>query len=97
MAASRAFIPLVERGVPAAQTYLGFTFETGRGIPQNYTGSGRTRLAQQCLDQPADPDRRGQEQPEGEELARFRPAHAQVSGWQPDRGRTYGVNAGNVV
>src|SRR6202043_3977565 len=26
-----------ERGDPAAQTYLGFMFETGRGVPQNYT------------------------------------------------------------
>ena len=24
-------------GRPAAQTYLGFMFETGRGVPQNYT------------------------------------------------------------
>ena len=35
--ASRIFIPLAERGQPAAQTYLGFLFETGRGVPQNYT------------------------------------------------------------
>jgi uncharacterized protein len=35
--ASRAFIPLADRGDPAAQTYLGFMFETGRGVPQNYT------------------------------------------------------------
>lgn len=35
--ASRAFIPLAERGNPAAQSYLGFLFETGRGVPQNYT------------------------------------------------------------
>jgi TPR repeat protein len=35
--ASRIFIPLAERGQPAAQTYLGFMFETGRGVPQNYT------------------------------------------------------------
>ena len=35
--ASRVFIPLAERGDPAAQTYLGFMFETGRGVPQNYT------------------------------------------------------------
>lgn len=37
MQASRIFIPLAERGNPAAQTYLGFMFETGRGVPQNYT------------------------------------------------------------
>ena len=35
--ASRAFIPLAERGDRAAQSYLGFMFETGRGVPQNYT------------------------------------------------------------
>lgn len=35
--ASRIFIPLAERGNAAAQTYLGFLFETGRGVPQNYT------------------------------------------------------------
>jgi len=37
VSASQAFIPLAERGVPAAQSYLGFMFETGRGVPQNYT------------------------------------------------------------
>ena len=35
--ASRIFIPLAERGSAAAQTHLGFLFETGRGVPQNYT------------------------------------------------------------
>jgi TPR repeat protein len=35
--ASQIFVPLAERGDPAAQTYLGFMFETGRGVPQNYT------------------------------------------------------------
>jgi hypothetical protein len=35
--ASRIFIPLAERGSAAAQTRLGFLFETGRGVPQNYT------------------------------------------------------------
>jgi TPR repeat protein len=35
--ASRIFIPLAERGAPAAQSYLGFMFQTGRGVPQNYT------------------------------------------------------------
>jgi TPR repeat protein len=35
--ASRVFIPLAERGNAPAQTYLGFLFETGRGVPQNYT------------------------------------------------------------
>ena len=37
MQASRVFIPLAERGNPSAQAYLGFMFETGRGVPQNYT------------------------------------------------------------
>jgi TPR repeat protein len=37
VAASGVFIPLAERGDPAAQSYLGFMFETGRGVPQNYT------------------------------------------------------------
>lgn len=35
--ASRIFFPLADRGMAAAQTYLGFMFETGRGLPQNYT------------------------------------------------------------
>ena len=37
MQASRVFIPLAERGNPSAQAYLGFMFETGRGVPRNYT------------------------------------------------------------
>jgi TPR repeat protein len=37
VSASRIFIPLAERGEPAAQSYLGYMFETGRGVPQNYT------------------------------------------------------------
>ena len=35
--ASRIFIPLAEQGQPSAQAYLGYMFETGRGVPQNYT------------------------------------------------------------
>src|SRR5216117_1165052 len=35
--ASRIFIPLAEQGNPSAQAYLGFMFQTGRGVPQNYT------------------------------------------------------------
>lgn len=35
--ASRVFIPLAERGNASAQTHLGYLFETGRGVPQNYT------------------------------------------------------------
>jgi uncharacterized protein len=37
MLASQIFFPLAEHGYPAAQGYLGFMFETGRGVPQNYT------------------------------------------------------------
>jgi hypothetical protein len=36
-AASSIFIPLAERGDPVAQDYLGFLFETGRGVPQSYS------------------------------------------------------------
>src|SRR5438552_15145806 len=32
-AASPVFIRLAEHGDPAAQAYLGFLFETGRGVP----------------------------------------------------------------
>ncbi|HXO71387.1 MAG TPA: tetratricopeptide repeat protein [Bradyrhizobium sp.] len=35
--AAQNFFPLAEQGAPAAQTYLGFMFETGRGVPRNYT------------------------------------------------------------
>src|SRR4030081_1114713 len=35
--ASHIFIPLAEQGLPAAQSYLGFMFQSGRGVPQNYT------------------------------------------------------------
>ena len=35
--ASQIFIPLAEQGQPAAQAYLGFLFQTGRGVPQNFT------------------------------------------------------------
>jgi uncharacterized protein len=35
--ASLIFIPLAEQGEPSAQAYLGFMFETGRGVPKNYT------------------------------------------------------------
>jgi TPR repeat protein len=37
VSASRIFVPLAEQGEAAAQSYLGFMFETGRGVPQNYT------------------------------------------------------------
>jgi uncharacterized protein len=35
--ASQIFFPLAERGDPAAQAWLGLMFETGRGVPKNYT------------------------------------------------------------
>jgi uncharacterized protein len=35
--ASSIFIPLAERGDSVAQAYLGFMFETGLGVPQNYS------------------------------------------------------------
>jgi uncharacterized protein len=34
---SRRLIRRAELGEPGAQSYLGFMFETGRGVPQNYT------------------------------------------------------------
>jgi hypothetical protein len=34
--ASQIFIPLAEQGVRPAQSYLGFMFQTGRGVPMNY-------------------------------------------------------------
>jgi len=37
VSASRVFIALAERGDASAQSYLGYMFETGRGVPQNYT------------------------------------------------------------
>lgn len=37
LTASRIFIPLAERGNATGQSYLGLLFETGRGVPQNYT------------------------------------------------------------
>jgi TPR repeat protein len=35
--AAQNFFPLAEQGDAAAQSYLGFMFETGRGVPKNYT------------------------------------------------------------
>ena len=35
--ASSILIPLAEHGDAVAQAYLGFMFETGRGVPQNYS------------------------------------------------------------
>ncbi len=35
--AARILIPLAQRGDATAQGYVGHMFETGRGVPQNYT------------------------------------------------------------
>jgi len=35
--AARILAPYAERGASSAQAYLGFMYETGRGVPQNYT------------------------------------------------------------
>src|SRR5438105_2888305 len=37
MLAAQILTPYAERGEPTAQAYLGFMYETGRGVPQNYT------------------------------------------------------------
>jgi TPR repeat protein len=37
MVAAQILAPYAERGEPTAQAYLGFMYETGRGVPQNYT------------------------------------------------------------
>ncbi|SEC06496.1 Sel1 repeat-containing protein [Rhizobiales bacterium GAS191] len=39
--AARIFLPLAERGNARAQTYLGFMYAYGRGVPQNYEVSAR--------------------------------------------------------
>jgi uncharacterized protein len=38
-AAARILIPLAERGNPEAQGWLGYLFEQGFGVPQNYTAA----------------------------------------------------------
>lgn len=35
--AARFLIPQAQAGQPQAQAYLGYMFENGRGVPQNYT------------------------------------------------------------
>lgn len=35
--AARVFIPLAHSGDAGAQAYLGYMFESGRGVPQNFT------------------------------------------------------------
>jgi TPR repeat protein len=37
MVAAQILTPYAEQGNPSAQAYLGFMYETGRGVPQNYT------------------------------------------------------------
>jgi TPR repeat protein len=37
VSAARILEPYAERGDSVAQTYMGFMYETGRGVPQNYT------------------------------------------------------------
>jgi TPR repeat protein len=37
MVAAQILTPYAERGNASAQAYLGFMYETGRGVPQNYT------------------------------------------------------------
>ena len=34
--AARKIVPAAERGDPRAQSYLGFMYQYGRGVPQNY-------------------------------------------------------------
>lgn len=52
VAAARIFIPLAAAGDPVAQGYLGFLFETGRGVPMNYTEAAMwyRRAAEQGYD-----------------------------------------------
>jgi uncharacterized protein len=37
--AARLLLPLAQRGDPMAQTYAGFMFANGRGLPQNYVAA----------------------------------------------------------
>ena len=37
--AARLLMPLAQRGSPMAQTYVGFMFANGRGLPQNYVAA----------------------------------------------------------
>jgi len=38
-AAARLLLPLAQHGNPVAQTYVGFMFHNGRGLPQNYVAA----------------------------------------------------------
>ena len=37
--AARLLLPLAQHGNPQAQTYVGFMFQNGRGLPQNYVAA----------------------------------------------------------
>ena len=37
--AARLLLPLAQHGNPQAQTYVGFMFHNGRGLPQNYVAA----------------------------------------------------------
>src|SRR5215470_17420377 len=37
--AARLLLPLAQHGHPQAQTYVGFMFANGRGLPQNYAAA----------------------------------------------------------
>ena len=37
--ATRLLLPLAQHGNPQAQTYVGFMFQNGRGLPQNYVAA----------------------------------------------------------
>jgi hypothetical protein len=37
--AARLLLPLAQHGNPEAQTYVGFMFQNGRGLPQNYVAA----------------------------------------------------------
>jgi hypothetical protein len=41
VAAAQIFWPLADRGDARAQTYLGYMYGTGRGVPQNYIEAAR--------------------------------------------------------
>jgi TPR repeat protein len=48
--AARILGPLAERGVAQAQTYLGFMYANGRGVPQNYFEAAHWYYRAACQD-----------------------------------------------
>jgi uncharacterized protein len=48
--AARILGPLAERGVAKAQTYLGFMYANGRGVPQNYYEAANWFYRAACQD-----------------------------------------------